>query len=106
STILINSSIFVLPSLYEGFPNALVEAMSVPLTCVASDCIAGPAEIIQNGINGFLFLPGDDEALAGLLNNLISNPRILLSIEKEAYKVRETFNFDRINVQYQNTLLK
>ena len=44
-----------MPSFYEGFPNALIEAMSVPLTCVSSDCVAGPREIINHGKNGFLF---------------------------------------------------
>lgn len=106
SNLLGNSSIFVLPSLYEGFPNALVEAMSVPLTCVSSDCIAGPAEIIQNGINGYLFPPGDDEILANILNTLISNPDALLQIEKEAYKVRDSFNFAHIIEQYQAILFK
>jgi GalNAc-alpha-(1->4)-GalNAc-alpha-(1->3)-diNAcBac-PP-undecaprenol alpha-1,4-N-acetyl-D-galactosaminyltransferase len=105
STILEQASIFVLPSFYEGFPNALVEAMSVPLTCVASDCVAGPAEIIQDGVNGFLFPPGDVEALAVILNRLILKPEVLPNIEREAYKIREILNFDRIALQFQNTVL-
>ena len=47
SKLLAKASLFVLPSLYEGFPNALVEAMSVPMICLASNCVAGPAEIIE-----------------------------------------------------------
>jgi len=45
--------IFVLPSLYEGAPKALLEAMACGLCCIATD-VKGNAEVIQHGINGLL----------------------------------------------------
>jgi len=58
----------VMTSNFEGFPLILLEAMSRGVYCVSSDCISGPAEIIQNGINGQLYPTHDSMALAAILN--------------------------------------
>lgn len=106
SVILARASLFVLPSYYEGFPNALVEAMSVPIVCVASNCIAGPSEIIRHNVNGFLFEPGNVEELSKLLKDLINTPLYrLASIEMEAKRVTEIFNFDVVAQKFINVIL-
>ena len=48
------AGIFAFTSISEGFPNALLEAQSAGLPCIAFDCIAGPSDIIVDGRNGFL----------------------------------------------------
>ncbi len=106
SKVLGESDIFVLPSFYEGFPNALIEAMSVPVACVSSDCIAGPSDIIKEGINGLLVQPNNVEQLAFRLNRLIENPELRRRLATEAYKVRETYAFAKIAQQYLDFIFK
>jgi glycosyltransferase involved in cell wall biosynthesis len=67
------TDIFVLPSYSEGLSNALMEAMSSGCACIASD-VGGNAYLIQNGVSGFLFPPGDQAAQNGL-NNLYTQMR-------------------------------
>ncbi len=92
---LASASVFVLPSFYEGFPNALIEAMSVPIPCISSDCVAGPREIIEHKINGLLFQPGNVEELVQCLNELIENEELRTKIKTEAFKIREKYTLER-----------
>lgn len=55
---------FVLPSRREGLPNVLLEAMSLGLCCIASDCETGPNEIIEHNENGLLVPVGVPKILA------------------------------------------
>jgi glycosyltransferase involved in cell wall biosynthesis len=64
--VLKNSRIFVLSSFYEGFPNVLSEAMYAKNVCIASDCVSGPSEMINDKDNGFLFEVGNQEQLQDL----------------------------------------
>jgi glycosyltransferase involved in cell wall biosynthesis len=65
--------LFVFPSLREGMPGALMEAMAAGLPVVATD-IDGNRELIENGKNGILVPPGDSEAFAEAVNTLLSDP--------------------------------
>lgn len=98
------ASIFVLPSYYEGFPNALVEAMSVPLACISSNCVAGPSEIITHGVNGLLFSPGNITELTALLNQLASDGELRAELSRSAFSVRERFAFEKVAATYLDTL--
>lgn len=65
-----DARLFVLPSLYEGFSNALIEAMGLGILCLSSDC-AGSREIIKDGVNGFLFKNNDEFELYNKLKEIL-----------------------------------
>jgi glycosyltransferase involved in cell wall biosynthesis len=71
--ILLDSSIYALPSRYEGFGLVLTEAMECGVPCVAFDCECGPSEIITDGIDGFLVQDGNAEKFKNALKLLMAD---------------------------------
>ena len=73
-TFLLQAGVFVLPSRFEGMPNALLEAMAAGLAVVVTDASPGPLEVVVNGVSG-LVVPSDDPfALAEALDRLATDP--------------------------------
>lgn len=66
------TDIFVLPSLWEGLPYALLEAMAAAKAVICSN-VCGMAEVIQNGVNGLLVPPANTSALAGAISRLVED---------------------------------
>ena len=58
-TFLLQAGVFVLPSRFEGMPNALLEAMAAGLAVVVTDASPGPLEVVEDGVSG-LVVPSDD----------------------------------------------
>jgi len=65
---------FVLPSLYEGLPGVLIQALGCGTTVVATDCLGGNSEILENGKYGTLVPVGDVKALAEGMIKSIKHP--------------------------------
>jgi len=88
---------FVLTSDYEGIPNALIEALSVGVPAVSTDCSPGGAALlIRDGENGFLVPRGDAEAVADRLLKVIEDPKIADRFSAEGPKITERFSEKRI----------
>ena len=77
-------NVFILSSKFEGFPNALAEAMMSGLVCLSTPCPTGPKEIIEHKKNGMLFK--NSKELSQYLLELINNQDLCLKLSEEARK--------------------
>ena len=77
------ADIFVLPSLVEGLPGALLEAMAMGLPVVSTNVNAIP-EALKNGETGILIEPSDPHALAEAIKNLASDADLRRSLGSSA----------------------
>ena len=50
----LNARATLITSIYEGFPNCLIESVKLGTPVISFDCPSGPREVIENGVNGFL----------------------------------------------------
>lgn len=75
-TVMRASDAFVMASELEGFPNALLEAMSLGLPCVTTDCRSGPRDISRNGQDALLIPVGDLDALVQALGHLMDDAEL------------------------------
>ncbi len=97
------SSIHICSSRYEGFSLVIVETASYGVPSIAFDCIAGPAELIEDGVNGVLVRKvGDIDKLANGICKLIENDALRKSMSEKAHKMSELFDIDEIMSKWEH----
>ena len=96
-----NSSLFVLPSRFEGIPNMLLEALAAGMPCIASNCRpGGPRLLIGDNERGLLFENENSDELAECIIRVLEDETFSLKLSKEAIKVRKLFSPSVIKKQW------
>lgn len=99
------AELFVLPSRNEGYPNALIEAMSIGCPCIAMNCEFGPSEIIKNGVNGILIENNNVHMLSKAIFKVLVNPAYKEKLSINARQIAQTNSLDVISSKWEELIL-
>jgi len=98
------ADLFVLPSLYEGMPNALLEAMAGGLPALVTD-IMGNNELVENEINGFLVPPADPWALRTAIMRFLERPELLSEFRENTLCRVRKFDWMKATQELNNLIM-
>ncbi len=96
-----NAKIFVLTSLYEGMPNALIEAMCLGLPVITTN-VSGTSDLIKQGVNGYVI--ENTEELIQRIQELLSNEEKLNKLGLEASRLHSTLNIEIISKAWESLI--
>ena len=99
--LLASADVFVLPSYNEGLPMALLEAMSWQLPTITTP-VGGIPELVISGVNGLLVNPGEIEQLSDVMQSLIDNEPLRLSLGAAAREAVSPFEVSKYCIQLVN----
>ena len=98
-----DAEMFVLPSDYEGLPNALMEAMMMGHACISTSC-TGADELIEDGKNGILVPPGDAEALCKAMCRLSDDPALRERLGRTAVVTAQNWTTEHVGRLWERIL--
>ena len=105
--IMIDSSMYVCSSDYEGISNSMLEALGMGVPTISTDCpVGGAREIIKSWENGILVPVGDVDALYDAMKNIISDSDLSSRLSENAYLIRSDYRIERIAKQWLKVLQK
>ncbi|MEU8131871.1 Stealth CR1 domain-containing protein, partial [Streptodolium elevatio] len=96
------ASICLLTSRVEAFPLVLTEAKAAGLPCVAYDCPNGPAELIRDGVDGFLVALDDVDGLAAALARLMGDEALRNQFGTAALETLDELSPDRVGAAWES----
>ncbi len=95
------ADIFVLTSKFEGYPNALLEAMCYGVPPVSYNCDTGPASIIQHEYNGLLVPADNTQQLTDCISTLIESPTLRKNMGSNAKKILKNHSVHAVVNQWE-----
>lgn len=95
---------FALTSRFEGFPNALLEALAAGVPTLAVDCPSGPREIVRHDVDGLLIPDHPPEALVAGLDRLLGDADLRRRLASRAPEVLQRFSLPRVLAQWDQVL--
>lgn len=96
---------FILASNQEGMPNSLIEAMSLGLACISTDCpCGGPSDLIKDEYNGLLVPVGDTKAMTNAISKLLENKTLTENIGIQASKIQNKYAPETVNKMWKDYL--
>lgn len=102
-----DAAMFVLPSNYEGMPNALMEAMALGLPVISTDCPCGGSRYwIENNVTGQLVPVKDIEAMAAAMEFYIRNPQIAEEMGARAKEKLKEATVDKVFEQWKRYIVR
>lgn len=95
-----DASFYILTSAYEGMPNTLMEAMAIGMPCISTDCEYGPAELIEDGVNGLLAPVGDAEAISKAMGRMADDKEFAMKCGKNAKEILKTNSVEAVCARF------
>lgn len=90
------AKVFVLPSRFEGFPNALLEAMASGAPCVAADCRSGPRELLGADDGGLLVPVNEVSGLALAIRRLVDDSELAMRLANKGRRIASGYELSEI----------
>ena len=94
------STLFVLPSRWEGFPSVVAEALACGTPALVTSCDFGPAEVVEDGKSGWVVPPENLEAFSTAMDHLLENPALRAEFSRNGHIRAEEFDIDRMVDRY------
>ena len=100
------TDVFVLPSLWEGLPVALLEAMAAGIPVIATS-VGGNQEVVADNVSGLLIPPKDPQILAQRIKELLGNPENAERMGAKGQRIiQDFFSIDRMARKYEQLYLE